>query len=223
MTSAELWDGWYAEHGRRVASTRHWRSEQIFLDSGRADADAAIRRFDLPTTGHCHEVGAGLGRMTSRLVEIYPSVSVNDVSIEALRTLMERLPAVDAKLGGAEALDAMPSKSCSSIISVAVMQHVSDCQEVIEYIASVSRILASGGRAAIQVAAESQRRRAHDTVIDLTRNAARIVGAQALPSGNAWRGCRPTDALMARTAATSGSSLSVVHDGLWDWVLIQRS
>jgi SAM-dependent methyltransferase len=208
------------QHGRRVISTRDWRSADAFWRSGLRDLEYLLARFGLPSGGSVHEIGCGPGRLLQHLQRRYEVVTANDIcepALEDCRAVVE--PWVRLILGGPDSLEGLTGHSYDSVVSVATLQHVSDPSEVLAYVAQAARLLKTDGVAVLQLASASSRRRVQDWVVDGVR---RIVAlptpGRGMPYGDHWRGSRPDDASLRQAAGGYGSEVRLVHDHLRTWL-----
>lgn len=222
----KVWDDWYRRHGRRVISTRHWRSPRRFLESGRRDVAYLLERFQPPDRSSVLEIGCGPGRMTHALKDHFETLVANDHlqrCVDDCRQLVGGSPIL--LKGGSSSLDVVASNSIDFVVSVATLQHVDDEVEVLNYIRQTARVLSASGIGVLQLASSSPSRARHDRFVDRARQVisaieGRITRRGSSPRGRHWRGNRPSDAEIARELTACGCSLRVESDALRTWLVI---
>lgn len=217
------WRRWYRDHGRQVISTRVWKDLDAFRESGRRDLEFLVDRFGLPAGGRVHEIGCGPGRLTQHLVARFDQVTANDICDEAAadcRTLLG--PDVEVSVGGAGTLASRPSGSYDAVVSIATLQHVGDCDEVIAYVKHAARMLKPEGVALLQLSDLTNRRAWQDGAVDALRRVAMVFRGPSRPAprGRYWRGCRPDDWSLLAAARSAGAAASLQGDGLRTWLRI---
>lgn len=222
-SAEEAWDKWVDDWDDRVISTRCYKSREVFLRSGLQDTEAVLSRFGLPLGGYCHEIGCGTGRMTAHLCDRFDVVTANDISSSAIHRGASDLERAEVSHGGPEALAPLPADRYDCVVAVAVLQHISSCDDVLEYVRQTQRILGPRGRGALQVARATTTRRVHDSIVDAGR---RVISGVSTPSrpaprGEHWRGCRPADELLIDAGGGAAFVEVVQGDRLTDWIVLR--
>lgn len=229
IEAADAWERWYAEWGRRAITTRDWHSDARFFASGGRDLEAITHRFSLPTSGRCHEIGCGSGRMTVHLARHFGALSANDICGSAVKDARSLVgSAASITVGGPEALHNLPDGQYDLVVSLAVLQHVNDTATILAYITQSTLLLAAGGVAALEVASSGVHRFLHDLAVDACRAGRGALSGRSKTalSGTHWRGSTPPRSAIQQAVSVSGVpnvSVSVAGGRLTDWVLVRRS
>jgi SAM-dependent methyltransferase len=231
------WDSWYAQHGMKViaSGTRDVAADAI-------DArNALLHLADLSETkliaakateqqNAVLEIGCGLGRIS----QLFFPLCTNFVGLDVSQQALNDFPNTDTNdcdvtliCGGAASLAMYKLPSFDLIYACAVLQHVSDCEEVTRYISESVRLLNNGGVALLQFRKAGTLGKVRDFAIDSARVLMRRPGF----SKN-WRGCRPSRAEVERiaqssqageqTAGTKALSLRWYESGLHDWLIVRK-
>ncbi len=173
-------------------------SRERFFASGVTETDTFLAFADIAPDPRAAvlEIGCGMGRMTSRLADLFGRVVGLDVSEEMLERAREALP--DKKnitwlQGNGADLAGVADASVDVVFSYIVLQHVPTVAGQLSYFRETRRVLAPGGAAAIQVRTNTVPARALDWAGHLRH---RISGRHTF--AKAWRGARlPRTALLA--------------------------
>jgi methyltransferase family protein len=95
------------------------------------------------------EIGAGAGRMTHRLAELYGRVIALDVSDKMLqlgRGNLAGVGKVEWVVGSGADLDVVPACSVDDVFSYITLEHVPSAAAVLRYLEEAGRVLRPGGK-----------------------------------------------------------------------------
>lgn len=138
-----------------VAGDEHrfgrWDTE-AFLETGRVEADKAMRRAERLGRPVHHrralEFGCGTGRVTRALAAHFPECVGVDISprmVEEARSANSDVPGLSFEVNAEESLAAFPSGGFDLVYSRLVLQHVPGRRAILGYVRELARLLAPGG------------------------------------------------------------------------------
>lgn len=138
-----------------AAATSERRDEYVGDPAtARAELEGLFGRLgDDPRGGICVEIGCGPGRMTRELAARFDRVLAVDVSPSMLALARRNVTAdnVDFRLVSGERLDALDDGLAHAVVCYLVLQHLPSRRHVLGYLAEIGRVLASSGRAFVQM------------------------------------------------------------------------
>ncbi len=220
--SRDYWD-------RRAEEDPYWyvakqaTGDEAFFGQGGAEVDAYLAHCDLrPSSRHTVvEIGCGVGRMTRRLSEVFGRVVAVDVSPRMVAMAREQLadrPNVTWVVGSGRDLDAVPDASVEAVFSYITLQHVPEAATLRRYLVEAQRVLAPGGRAALQVRRPGWRAAAIDNAGHLWF---RLAGRPT--TAPEWRGTRLGAAELLATRRGPGFHLELRPRTLrHSWLVVTR-
>lgn len=196
--SRAFWDRAAREDARWHIATAAATDPDQFAASGRREVDVFLAHTGLVPDRSLAvlEIGCGIGRMTTRLAEIYGRVVALDVSQVMLDQAAHQLAGRDNityVLGSGSDLAGVESASVDVVFSYIVLQHVPTVAGQLEYFRETRRVLRPGGVAAIQIRSNTPTALA----LDWGGHIAHLAGGHRTLS-RAWRGARiPRTELLA--------------------------
>jgi SAM-dependent methyltransferase len=194
-----------------------------FFERGRRDTDELVAFCGLQPSKDktLVEIGAGAGRMTHRFAELYGRVIALDVSDEMLRLGRGNLAGVDNvewTLGSGSDLSMLADRSVDDVFSYITLQHVPTSMAVVRYLEEAGRVLAPGGRGALQVRHPGPL----PWAVDLAGHLVHAAQGRRVWSG-AWRGTRLPAHRLLEAASRSGTHAELRARGHRHlWVLLRR-
>ena len=174
----------------------------LFRPSGkwREDGEAELDQlqnsldFEIKPSDRVLEIGCGVGRLTWTLARRAQEVWALDISSEMLEMAKENLPDfsnVHFLLGDGTTLADIPSGSKDLVFSALTLTHLPHRSLVLGYLAEAARVLAPGGRLAVQVNNESKARFLARMAVHQTLSMLMIRrGRRRLERGRTWSGSR---------------------------------
>jgi SAM-dependent methyltransferase len=198
-------------------------ASEPFFERGRRDTDELVAFCGLQPSKDktLLEIGAGAGRMTHRLAELYGRVIALDVSDKMLQLGRGNLAGVgnvEWVVGSGADLDVVPDRSVDDVFSYITLQHVPSAAAVLRYLEEAGRVLRPGGRGALQVRHSGPLPRAVDLAGHLVHTAQgrRVWSAE-------WRGTRIPARRLLEAASRSGVRVELRPRGHRHlWVLLWR-
>lgn len=226
-----FWDEAARADARWHIATGAAANDEVFFESGRIETDAFLAHCGIGPDQDATvlEIGCGIGRMTARLAEQFGRVIALDISAEMLKRAEGALadhPNITYLHGSGSDLAGVPDASVEVVFSYIVLQHVPTTQGQLAYFREIRRVLRPGGRAAVQIRANTPVARGLDWVGHVRH---RVSGRHTFNA--AWRGSRiPQPALLAAASGTgSGESgpEATVELRPWGsrhtWVVLRRA
>lgn len=198
-------------------------ASEPFLERGRRDTDELVAFCGLRPSKDktLLEIGAGAGRMTHRVAELYGRVIALDVSDEMLRLGRGNLAGVsnvEWVLGSGADLDMVTDRSVDDVFSYITLQHIPSTAVVLRYLEEAGRVLRPGGQGALQVRHPGALPRAFDLAGHLVHS---VQGRRAWSAE--WRGTRIPARRLLRAASKSGARVELRPRGHRHlWVLLWR-
>ena len=174
----------------------------LFRPSGRwrEDGEAELDQlqhsleFEIRPSDRVLEIGCGVGRLTWTLARRAQEVWALDISSQMLEIAKENLPEVTNVhflLGDGTSLGDIPSGSKDLVFSSLTLTHLPHRSLVLGYLAEAARVLAPGGRLAVQVNNESKFRFLSRMAVHQTLSVLMIRrGRRRLERGRTWSGSR---------------------------------
>jgi SAM-dependent methyltransferase len=203
--SRQFWDRAATENAAWYVATGHTAETDEFFRHGAEETDAllAFCQLTVAATDTVVEIGCGVGRMTRRLSELAARVIAVDVSEEMLRrgreNLADRANVELLKVPGDGHLPDIADGAANLVFSYITLQHVPSREAQLLYLKEASRVLAPGGRLAVQVRGAG----VAATSLDWFGHLYHLARGRATMS-RAWRGARLTDREIIQTCASSG-------------------
>jgi SAM-dependent methyltransferase len=194
-----------------------------FFERGRRDTDELVAFCGLRPSKDktLLEIGAGAGRMTHRLAELYGRVIALDISEEMLLLGQRNLADVgnvEWVLGSGADLGVLADRSVDDVFSYITLQHVPSTAAVLRYLEEAGRVLRPGGRGALQV----RRPGPLPWAVDLAGHLVHAAQGRRVWSA-AWRGSRIPARRLLQAASRSGASVALRPRGRRHlWVLLWR-
>jgi SAM-dependent methyltransferase len=219
-SDGDKWDAYFHRSGRSVLATRAPPRDDDYFEHGRRSLLDLMQLVHAPPPERALEIGCGDGRITKNLVELSGSVTAMDIAptiLDACRRNLHPVKNVEFVLGSADALNAFPDDCFDFIVSTNVLQHVPSRDTVTLYIGEASRLLASGGVAALQMRDPSLRTRIRDVAIDVVRLPTRLPSFE-----RHWRGCRIGKLEACAAAARPGRIAEWLPDPPLGWLVIRH-
>jgi len=188
--SRAFWDEVAQQDAMWHIATGAASDTETFFASGRPETDTFLLHTGVvpDPSGTVLEIGCGMGRMTSRLAELYGAVIALDVSPEMLAKARDALSGhhnIRYVLGGGTDLAEIESGSVDAVFSYIVLQHVPTVAGQLNYFRETRRVLRPAGVAAIQIRTNTLTARGLDWAGHLRH---RLQGRHTLDK--AWRGTR---------------------------------
>jgi SAM-dependent methyltransferase len=155
-SSRQFWDAAARENAAWYVATGFTAETPEFFDQGARETDHFLDfcGISVGAAERVLEIGCGVGRMTRRLSELAGSVLATDVSQEMLNraraNLADRGNVEYLLVPGNGALP-LPDDSVDVVFSYITLQHVASELDQLRYLHESARVLAPGGRLAIQV------------------------------------------------------------------------
>jgi SAM-dependent methyltransferase len=196
---------------------------EAFFERGRRDTDELVAFCGLQPSRDktLLEIGAGAGRMTRRLAELYGRVIALDASDEMLRLGRANLAGVgnvEWVLGSGADLDVVSDRSVDDVFSYITLQHVPGRAAVLRYLEEAGRVLRPGGQGALQVRHPGPLPRA----MDLAGHLVHAVQGHRVWSAE-WRGTRIPARRLLQAGSRSGARVELRPRGHRHlWVLLWR-
>jgi SAM-dependent methyltransferase len=222
--SREFWDRAATENAAWYVATGHIAETEEFFRHGAEETDAllAFCQVSVAATDTVVEIGCGVGRMTRRLSQLAARVISVDVSEEMLRrareNLADRANVELVRVPGDGTLPAVADGAADLVFSYITMQHVPSREAQLMYLQEASRVLAPGGRLAIQV----RGRGPAATALDWSGHLYHLARGRSTMS-RAWRGARLTDNEIIQACARSGVVAGIARsDQRHRWVIGHR-
>jgi SAM-dependent methyltransferase len=202
--SQEFWDAAAADDPMWHIATGAAADPASFFASGRSETDAFLAHCGIrPDRAQTVlEIGCGIGRMTTRLAELYGQVIGLDISavmLERARTVLRDAPNVRLVHGNGHDLAGIADASVDAVFSYIVLQHIPTAAGQLAYLREARRVLRPGGVAGLQVRSNTLLARALDWVGHLRH---RSSGRRTLD--RSWRGSRVPRAALLAAATGSG-------------------
>jgi SAM-dependent methyltransferase len=219
--SRRYWDRAARANAAWYVATGYASESNAFFEQGAIETDLLLRFCGVPldAADTVLEIGCGVGRMTRRLSELAGQVIATDVSDEMLRrcrdNLAGRANVACMLLPGDGSIPAVDTGSVQVVFSYITLQHVPSRQAQSLYLQESARVLAPGGRIAIQVRGVSFTARLLDWLGHV-----RHVAAGRATLNRAWRGARLSDADISRALAGGSMNVSTIaYDRRHRWVV----
>lgn len=208
--SRAFWDRAAREDAAWYIATGFRAGDAAFFAQGARETDFYLARAGVTLTGHetVVELGCGVGRMTRRLSELAATVVAVDVSEEMLRqcrrNLADRNNVVYLLVPGDGGLDALREGRADLVFSYITLQHVPSAAVQLRYLGESIRLLAPGGRAALQLRGAGPRAAVTDWLGHLAR-----VASRRRTLNRAWRGQRLPASTLRRALAPTGAEIQL--------------
>lgn len=219
--SRRYWDRAATENAAWYVATGFTAETEEFFEQGAVETDSFLAVCGVHVGGDDSvlEIGCGVGRMTRRLSERAGRVIAVDVSEEMLNrcraNLADRSNVTCVLVPGDGSLPEIPDGSVDVVFSYITLQHVPSRQAQLHYLREGGRVLAGGGRLAIQIRGLGIVPRALDWfghVHHLLRGRSTF--------NRAWRGARLSDADVKNAFESTGVGVRVVvSDRRHRWVV----
>jgi SAM-dependent methyltransferase len=146
---------WAVHRGREQGASG---AEEEFFASGARDVADVLswgERHGLPRRNRTAlDFGCGVGRLSRALAPRFERVLALDIScamLDRARRMNAELGNVDFRLNESRQLEQVESRSIDLVLSLIVLQHVSDSSIARGYLAELARVLAEGGLLAVQM------------------------------------------------------------------------
>jgi len=194
-----------------------FRPEGDWREEGEAEIDRLSRALGLEVnpTDRVLEIGCGVGRLTWTLARQAQEVWALDISSRMLEIAKENLADVDTVhflLGDGTTLGDIPSGSMDLVFSALTLTHLPHPSLVVGYLGEALRVLAPGGRLALQVNNESRTRFFARMAVHKTLSLLMIRrGHRRLERGRTWSGSRINLAAVRRELEAGGMRLLEVR------------
>ena len=214
---------WWNRAAREDARWYIATASDPFFERGRRDTDDLVAFCGLQPSKDktLLEIGAGAGRMTRRLAELYGRVIALDVSDEMLRLGRGNLLGVgnvEWVLGSGADLDVVPDRSVDAVFSYITLQHVPNRAVVLRYLEEAGRVLRPGGLGALQVRQPGPL----PWAVDLAGHLVHAAQGRRVWSA-AWRGTRVPACRLRQAASRSAARVELRPRGHRHlWVLLWR-
>jgi SAM-dependent methyltransferase len=198
VASAKFWDDAATENAAWYVATGYTEENDAFFAQGAQETDFFLGFCGVAVLGEdvVLEIGAGVGRMTKRLAALGQRVIACDISAEMLsraKVNLAALSTVDYVVVPGDGTLPVESGSVDVVFSYIVLQHVPAREDQVRYLSEAIRVLAPGGRLAIQVRATGLTTVLHEWA----GFAAHLVRGRRTLS-RAWRGAKiPNDQILA--------------------------
>jgi SAM-dependent methyltransferase len=222
--SRRFWDRAASENAAWYVATGFTSEDEGFFRSGATETDALLALCGVPVGPEdaVLEIGCGVGRMTRRLSELAGQVIAVDVSTEMLnrcRThLADRGNVEYLQVPGDGHLAGVADGSVQVVFSYITLQHVPSADAQLRYLSEGGRVLAPGGRMAIQVRALGPAAR----LLDWSGHVHHLMRGRSTLS-RAWRGARLPDAGIREHLERAGVEARIlVADRRHRWVVGQK-
>lgn len=221
--SAKFWDDAAGENAAWYVATGYTEENDAFFAQGAQETDfflgfcgVAVHSEDVVL-----EIGAGVGRMTKRLAALGQRVIACDISAEMLSRAKVNLAAlsnVDYVVVPGDGTLPVESGSVDVVFSYIVLQHVPTRADQVRYLAEAIRVLAPGGRLAIQVRATGLKTVLHEWA----GFAAHLVRGRKTLS-KAWRGAKIPKAEILALGTDEVTVELRRHNVRHTWVVANRA
>jgi SAM-dependent methyltransferase len=205
-----------------ATSTAH--DLERFYRQGATETDDLLAFCGIVPTPHASvlEIGCGLGRMTSRLSELFGRVLALDASAEMLARGQKNLAHrtnIEWLLGSGGDLAGVADREVDAVFSYITLQHVPSREGVLRYLSEASRVLAPSGRAGLQV----RRPGAWAALLDGMGHVGHALqGRRTL--AREWRGTRISERSLVDAVRSSDVDVELRHRGRRHlWVLLGRT
>lgn len=221
--SAKYWDDAAGENAAWYVATGFTEENDAFFEQGAQETDFFLGfcGVDVQPTDVVLEIGAGVGRMTKRLAALSDRVIACDISAEMLARARVNLAAhstVDYVVVPGDGSLPVESGTVDVVFSYIVLQHVPDREDQVRYLSEAIRVLAPGGRAAIQVRATGLR-----TVLHEWAGFARHLVRGRKTLSKAWRGAKIPPAQILALATDEVTVELRRHNIRHTWVVARRA
>jgi len=194
-----------------------FRPEGNWREEGAAELDClqASLKLEIGSSDRVLEIGCGVGRLTWTLARRGREVWALDISSEMLERAKEHLSDrtnVRFILGDGTTLRGVPSASVDLVFSALTLTHLPHRSLLVGYLDEAVRVLAHGGRLAVQVNTEGTLRFVARMATHQALHLLRIRrGRRGLERGRTWSGSRIGLRAVRRALEARGLQLSAVR------------
>lgn len=221
--SARYWDDAATENAAWYVATGYTEESDAFFEQGAQETDFFLGfcGVDVSPTDVVLEIGAGVGRMTKRLAALGQRVIACDISAEMLsraRVNLADVSTVDYVVVPGDGSIPVEDGAVDVVFSYIVLQHVPSREDQVRYLSEAIRVLAPGGRAAIQVRATGVKALLHEWA----GFAAHLVRGRKTLS-KAWRGAKIPPAQILALATDDVAVELRRHSIRHTWVVATRA